>query len=117
MPLKYGFSNPLAVCSDICLPVSRAIQSVTLPVQRRQKRSPRHLGFLEHRWVFRYLQRPVLLSKPLDPASTAWGSGRTDLTALASGSLLPAELQHWERGLCLLSSHDLQQFGITLAVY
>lgn len=43
-----------------------------------------------------------------------WGS---DVTALASGSLLPAELQHWERDLCLLSSHDLQQSGITLAVY
>lgn len=75
MPLKYGFSNPLTVCSDICLHVGHAIQSVTLQVQRRKKWSPRHLGFLKHRWVFRYLQRPVLLPKPLDPASTAWGSG------------------------------------------
>lgn len=34
-PLKSRFSNPLAVCCDICLPISHTIQSLTLSAQRR----------------------------------------------------------------------------------
>lgn len=50
----------------------------------------KHFGFLRLRWVSRYLQRPVLLPRPLGPAPIAWGSlGGPDPTALAS-DWLPA---------------------------
>ena len=83
-----------------------------------KEQSPKHLGFLGPSGVFRYLQRPVLLLRPLGPAPTAWGVWEDLIQQLwPQAGYLPAELQHWERGLYLLSSCDLQQFGITLSVY
>lgn len=80
-------------------------------VSREEKYSTKSLGFLEPSFVFRYLQRAVLLRRP--PSFTLpGGSGRAEESS--SGLRLASCLQSCSSwSLCLLFSRCLQQFGIT----
>lgn len=100
MPLKYKFSNPLAVCSDVCLPISHTFQSITLPVQRRKKCSPSTLVSSGSGGFPGTSKDQCFYQGPWAPPHCLGGSGRT--RSNSSGFRLATCLQSCStgRGAC-----------------